>query len=335
MSKDTPDLPTTTGPSPQAAPGTPEPVVPARVTTDVNERYAVDRDGDGEEGDVVVVVADLAIDPLRPSLAARLGAEALGTFFLVLVGLGILLYSALSGAASLGVALGFGLALIGATIAFGRVSGGHFNPAVTIGAAIAGRTPWRDVLPYWLAQIAGGALAAAALYLTIPGTLAALVAQGDPAATTRSFFALTANGFGDSSPLSTLSTGQASFDLLPALLIEIIATALLVGVVLASTSRRAQLSLAPVAIGLTYAVLVLLASPITNAGLNPARSTAAALFSGGDAFGQLWLFWVAPVVGAALAGLAYRAFAAEPLEDDLLAEDLLTNDLLANDAVRA
>ena len=267
-----------------------------------------------------LVVDDVVVEPVRPSLIARLGAEAFGSFFLVLVGLGIALYTTLSGAGALGAALGFGLALLGGTIALGHVSGGHFNPAVTVGAAIAGRSPWRDLLPYWLAQVVGGALAAAVLFLTIPTALPTLVSQG-AAATTRTFFGTTANGYGAHSPLATLSTGQVTFALLPALLIEIIGTALLVGVVLAATNRRSKHSLAPFAIGLTYTVLILVASPITNGGLNPARSTAAALFSPSFALSQLWLFWVAPIIGAALAGLAYRAFAAAPVEDNLLEDD--------------
>jgi len=327
MSKDTPDLSPTTGPAPESTPDEPTPPVTATKPATGGAPFTASR-ADLLADDVVVVVGELVLEPMRPSLLARLGAEALGTFFLVLVGIGVSLYSALSSAGALGVALGFGLTLIGGTIALGHVSGGHFNPAVTIGAAIAGRTPWRDVLPYWLAQILGGALATAALFLTIPPTLLTLVGAGT---TTRSFFAATANGYGEHSPLATLSGGQASFDLLPALLIEIVATALLVGVVLGATNRRAQHTLAPFAMGLTYAVLILVAWPITNGSLNPARSTAAAIFSDSWAFGQLWLFWVAPVVGAALAGLAYRAFTAEPVEDNLLeeAEEILVDDVRA------
>ncbi|WP_242511270.1 aquaporin [Pengzhenrongella frigida] len=280
------------------------------------------------------VALDLVVVPVRPSLLVRLGTEALGSFLLVLAAIGILLYTPLTGASALGTALGLGLAVVGGTIAFGHVSGGHFNPAITFGAAIAGRSPWREVLPYWLAQVVGGALAAAALFLTIPSALPTLVSQGAET-TTRAFFGATANGFGAHSPLATLTTGEASFELLPALLIEILGTALLVGVVLGATNRVAK-RLAPFAIGLTYAALVLIASPITNGGLNPARSTAAALFSESSALGQLWLFWVAPLVGAALAGLAYRAFATSGLgttefgttvvEDDEFDDDLLEED---------
>lgn len=319
MSKDTPDPSTTTGTAPAATPDAPTPpATPAKPATSTTPSAAARADLPNADD---TVVGDVVVEAMRPSLVARLGAEALGTFLLVLVGLGVSLYSALSGAGTLGVALGFGLALIGGTITLGHISGGHFNPAVTIGAAIAGRTPWRDLLPYWLAQIVGGVLAAATLFLTIPSALPGLVAQGAAGASTKTFFAATANGFGAHSPLSTLSKGQVTFDLLPAMLIEIVATALLVGVVLAATNRRAQHTLAPFAMGLTYAVLMLVASPVTNGGLNPARSTAAAVFSGGAVFGQLWLFWVAPVIGATLAGLAYRTFAAEPVQDNLLEHD--------------
>lgn len=337
MSNDTSDLSPTSGSADAASPGAPTPPV-----SDASQSTSPDpstRAGGVRLGRTGSLTADdgatrLALDPRAPaaSLAARLGAEAIGTFFLVLAGLGAALYTTLSGAATLGIALGFGLALVGGTIAFGHVSGGHFNPAVTIGAAIADRLPWRDVLPYWLAQLIGGALASGTLFLTIPSALPTLVASGTET-TTRQFFATTASGFGEHSPLATLSTGQVEFGLLPALLIEIIGTALLVGVVLAATKQGAQRALAPFAVGVTYAALVLLATPISNGSLNPARATAAALFSGGDAFAQLWVFWVAPLVGALLAGLAYRAFASGPLKES--EEDFLEEDELVLDEIRA
>jgi len=285
---------------------------PGRAAHECNERNAM------SQGNTPPV-------PTRPDdtgLVARLGAEAFGSFFLVLVGLGIALYTNLSGAGALGTSLGFGLALVGGTIALGHVSGGHFNPAVTIGAAVAGRIAWRDVVPYWVAQILGAVLAGAVLFLTIPSKLPALVQQGVPGASTKTFFAQTANGYAAHSPLSALSQAQAQFGLVPALLVEALATAVLVGVVLAATSQRVARTVAPFAIGLTYAVLLLLAAPITGGGLNPARSTAAAIFSGGGAVGQLWLFWVAPLLGAVLAAVVYRyrAFAAERVQDDLPSE---------------
>ncbi len=273
-----------------------------------------------EEVDAYVVPAGTVV-VTGPSLVARLGAEAFGTFTLVLVGLGIALYSTVSGlGGTLGVALGFGLAVLAGIIAVGHISGGHFNPAVTLGAAIGGRTAWRDVLPYWLAQLIGGILAAAILFITIPDKLPGLLVQGGTA-TSKSFFSSVANGFASHSPLSVASQGQVEFSTAIALLVEIVVTAVFVGVILGATDRRSANVQAPFAIGLALAVLILVAIPVTNASLNPARSTAAAVFSDSWALSQLWLFWVAPLVGAALAGLIYRAFAAEPAEDNLLEED--------------
>jgi aquaporin Z len=272
------------------------------------------------------------LHPSRPSLLARLGAEALGTFALVLIALGLALYAQLTGATSgLGTAMAVAFVLTAAALALGHVSGGHFNPAVTFGAVVAGRAPVGDLVPYWLAQIVGGALAAAALFVTIPEALPGLL-QADGR---RGMFSTTANGYGEHSPLNTLAQGQVTFALLPALLIELVATALLVAVVLGATSRRVSRTVAPLAMGLAYGALVLLTAPITNAGLNPARSTAAALFSEGWAFGQLWVFWVAPLLGAAIAGLAHRAFAVDAGSENLLEKDdlLVEEDSLLDDGV--
>ncbi|UZN02116.1 aquaporin [Cellulomonas sp. S1-8] len=275
-----------------------------------------------DEDDTYVLPAGTVV-AAGPGLVARLGAEVFGSFFLVLVGVGIALYSAFSNTgAGLGVALGFGVAALAGIVAVGHVSGGHFNPAVTFGACLAGRTPFRDLLPYWLAQVVGAALAAAVLFLTIPSSLPALVAQGGEA-TVRSFFSGTANGFGEHSPLATLSSGQVEFGLVSALLVEVIATAVFVGVILGATDRRANKAHVPFAVGLTLTVVLLLAMPVTNGSINPARSLAAAIFSDSWALQQVWLFWVAPLLGAAIAALVYRAFAAEPVEDSLFAEDEL------------
>lgn len=290
-----------------------------------------------EDEDVVVEEVDAYVVPAGtvvvtgPSLVARLGAEAFGTFALVFVGVGIALYSSFSGVGgTLAVALGFGLAVLAGIIAVGHISGGHFNPAVTLGAAIGGRTSWKDVLPYWLAQLVGGILAAAILFITIPSKLPALL-DTSGSATTKSFFSGVSNGYAAHSPLAKLSTGQVEFSLVIALLVEIVVTAVFVGVILGATDRRSANKQAPFAIGLALAVLILVALPVTNASLNPARSTATAIFSDSWALSQLWLFWVAPLVGAALAGLVYRAFAAEPAEDNLLEEDdayVTTDDVL-------
>ncbi|WP_456824843.1 MIP family channel protein [Cellulomonas sp. P5_E12] len=303
------------------------------VAAPVNEPVADPQ----EDEDVVVEELDAYVVPAGtvvvtgPSLVARLGAEAFGTFALVLVGVGIALYSSFSGVGgTLAVALGFGLAVLAGIIAVGHISGGHFNPAVTLGAAIGGRTSWKDVLPYWLAQLVGGILAAAILFITIPSKLPALL-DTSGSATTKSFFSGVSNGFAAHSPLAKLSTGQVEFSLVIALLVEIVVTAVFVGVILGATDRRSANKQAPFAIGLVLAVLILVALPVTNASLNPARSTATAIFSDSWALSQLWLFWVAPLVGAALAGLVYRAFAAEPAEDNLLEEDdayVTTDDVL-------
>ena len=177
-----------------------EPVV-AAVEPELEE----DEDVVVEELDAYVVPAGTVV-VTGPSLVARLGAEAFGTFALVLVGVGIALYSSFSGVGgTLAVALGFGIAVLAGIIAVGHVSGGHFNPAVTLGAAIGGRTSWRDVLPYWLAQLVGGILAAAILFITIPAKLPALLDTSGNA-TTKSFFSGVSNGYGAHSPLSKLST---------------------------------------------------------------------------------------------------------------------------------
>jgi len=308
---------------------TPEPptfakpeAAPAAATPVVDDEEA---DVTVEEIDAYVVPAGTAI-VTGPSLVARLGAEVFGTFFLVLAGLGVALYASSTFAATgggtggLGVALAFGIAVAGGAAAVGYVSGGHFNPAVTFGAALAGRTSWRDVVPYWLAQLVGGAIAAAVLFISVPAKLPAAVAQ-DGKGSARSFFSAVANGFGEHSPLGVGSQGAVQFSLLQALLIEAVVTAVFVGVILGVTDRRSKSVVGPFAIGLTLAVLILIAMPVTNASLNPARSTAAAIFSEGWAFKQLWLFWVAPLLGGAIAGLIYRAFAAEPADDNLLGED--------------
>ncbi|WP_136519257.1 MULTISPECIES: aquaporin [Cellulomonas] len=317
---------------PAAAAGTPAPAAPdagtsaagpagagpaAGSTAAAPARPAVD---EVAEEDAYVVPAGTVVTA-TPGLLARLGAEAVGSFFVVLAGVGIALYAAFSNVGGgLAVALGFGIALLASIVAFGAVSGGHFNPAVTFGACLAGRTPFRDLLPYWLAQVVGAALAAAVLYLTIPAGLPGLLSQGAETSR-RSLFDATANGYGAHSPLARLSGDQAEFTLVAALLVEVIATAVFVGVILGATDRRANKAHVPFAVGLSLTVLLLVATPVTNGSLNPARSLAAALFSQSWALEQVWLFWAAPLLGAAIAALVYRAFAAEPAEDSLFGED--------------
>jgi len=347
MSQDTPDKAAgSPEPDETTVAGTPEPEEataaaaadsPAEPAAPVAVEPEPELEADDADEDVVVEDLDAYVVPAGtvvvtgPSLVARLGAEAFGTFALVLVGVGIALYSSFSGVGgTLAVALGFGIAVLAGIIAVGHVSGGHFNPAVTLGAAIGGRTAWRDVLPYWLAQLVGGILAAAILFITIPAKLPALL-DTSGSATAKSFFSGVSNGYGAHSPLSKLSSGQVEFSLVIALLVEIVVTAVFVGVILGATDRRSANKQAPFAIGLSLAVLILVALPVTNASLNPARSSATAIFSESWALSQLWLFWVAPLVGAALAGLVYRAFASEPAEDNLLEEDdayVTTDDVL-------
>lgn len=275
-----------------------------------------------DEVDAYVVPAGTVVTA-GPGLVARFGAEVFGTFVLVLGGVGTALYAAVTQAGTLAVALAFGIALFAAIAAVGHVSGGHFNPAVTFGAALAGRTSWKDVLPYWVAQVVGAAAAAGVLFV-ITTTLPALDGQE------RGFFSSTSNGFGEHSPIAA-QAGEG-FSWLGAGLVELVVTAVFVGIILGATDRRSTSNAAPAAIGLTLGALILVALPVTNASLNPARSLATAIFSDGWVWEQIWLFWAAPLLGAAIAALVYRAFAAEPVvEDNLFEEDdvyVTTDDVL-------
>ena len=270
---------------------------------------------------------------VQPGLLARLGAEVFGTFFLVLAIVGVAMWARFfNGNLVLSVALAGGLALLAAIAALGHVSGGHFNPAVTLGAAIGGRTAWRDVLPYWLAQVVGAMLAGLVLLVTIPRTTLEVLQQNTliDEATTGALFRATANGFEEHSPLAATFAAagvEVTVGLFAALLVEVVATAVFVGVILGVTDNRTRSTVAPLAIGFALAALLMIAAPFTNGSINPARSTVSAVLGGGWAIGQLWLFWVAPLLGAAIAGLFYRAFAFAPAQDDLLGEDqLVTTD---------
>ncbi|WP_174768686.1 aquaporin, partial [Cellulomonas biazotea] len=302
-------------PAPVAPAGFAAPAEPAPVEAPV-ETPAVEDDVEAYVVPAGTVVAT------GPGLLARVGAETFGTFVLVLGGVGTALYAAVTGAGALAVALAFGVALFAGIAAVGHVSGGHFNPAVTFGAALAGRTSWKDVLPYWLAQLVGAAAAAAVLFVVVT-TLPALEGQE------RGFFSSTANGFEAHSPIAA-QAGEG-FSWIGAGLIELVVTAVFVGIILGVTDRRSTSGAAPVAIGLALTALLLVATPVTNGSLNPARSVAAAIFSDGWAFEQVWLFWAAPLLGAAIAALVYRAFASEPVEDNLFEEDdvyVTTDDVL-------
>jgi aquaporin Z len=229
-------------------------------------------------------------------LLLKLAAEAVGTFVLVLGGCGAAVFAAdfsdggtQLGIGFLGVALAFGLAVMAMAVAVGDISGGHFNPAVTVGLAIARRTSWRDVPGYIGAQVVGGVVAALVLFV---------VASGRPGFdATASGFAT--NGYGSRSP--------GGYGLGSVLLIEIVLTAVFLAVIIAATGDAAPRGLAPVAIGLTLTLIHLVAIPIDNTSVNPARSVAVALFAGPAALGQVWVFVLAPVVGGAIAGAIFRA----------------------------
>lgn len=264
------------------------------------------------------------VEERSPSLLSRLLAETFGTFLLTLVIVGVLVYSPLNTVGGLGVALGGAFAYIAGAATVGRVSGAHFNPAISLGSWLSGRITVSAMFSYWGAQLVGAILAAAVLFATVPQPLLALLGKEN----TSDAFDAAVNGFATHSPLYLQTQGQAQFDWLPALLVEVIISAILVGVYLGVNDRRSRIGYAPVAVGSAIAALSLVSWFVTNAGMNPARSTAAALFAndwGGDGSGrQLWLFWLAPLVGAALAALFYRAFASvepEELELDEADED--------------
>lgn len=235
-------------------------------------------------------------DLRRTGLAARLSAEALGTLFVVVVGLGVPLF-AVPQYNPMSASLAAGLALTAAMLAFGYLSGGHFNPAVTVGNAIAGRIRALDAAAYLGAQLAGALLGA----LTLFGVLRTVPKLNG----TQTAFDTVAAGFDSRSVIQAPMAGV--------LLVEVLGAALLVAVYLGTTAgRNPAKAAAPFAVGLSMAVLLQLGQSIGNAPFNPARATASAIFSSPDALGQLWLFWVAPLAGAAVAGLVFRGFAHTP-----------------------
>ena len=275
---------------------------------------------------VAVDFDDSELETPPAGLFTRFAAEFLGTFILVFIGFGVTLYAGvlLNPDETLRL-LSWGVALLVVIALFGRVSGGHFNPAVTLGAAITGRTSWPDVLVYWVGQLAGGAAAAGLLYLTIPSGLPTAVGAGSQ----KAMFTKVASGFGEHSIVGQLTTGAVTTELVQVLLIEVVATALFVGVALmAQRWARGTRGMTAVVTGLAYGALSLTTYSLTGGALNPARATAGAIFSEGWAVGQLWLFWVAPLVGAAIAALLVTVFAPDPLpvydveeEDEEYAED--------------
>ncbi len=230
----------------------------------------------------------------------KLSAEFFGTFWLVFGGCGSAVLAAAFptlGIGFLGVALAFGLTVLTMAYAVGGISGGHFNPAVSFGLMIAGRFPARDLIPYWIVQVLGAIAAAAVLYV---------IASGKAGFTAGSF---ATDGYGDLSP--------GHYSMVSGLVIEIVLTAFFLLVILGSTASTAPAGLGPLAIGLSLTVIHLISIPVTNTSVNPARSTGPALFADTAAISQLWLFWVAPIVGAIIGTLVWRAVFDDPAETSL------------------
>jgi len=224
----------------------------------------------------------------------RISAEFLGTFWLVFGGCGAAVLAAAFpqlGIGFVGVALAFGLTVMTMCFAVGHISGGHFNPAVTVGLAVAKRFPWSNVLAYIAVQVLGAIVASGVLFA---------IASGKPGFTTGGF---AANGFGDHSP--------GGYTMESAILAEAVLTFMFLMIILGATDKRAPAGFAPIAIGLGLTLIHLIGIPVTNLSVNPARSTGPAVVVGGWALQQLWLFWVVPIIGGAIAGLAYPWLAAE------------------------
>ena len=223
-------------------------------------------------------------------MSRRLGAEFLGTFWLVFGGAGSAIFAAAFpevGIGLLGVSLAFGLTVVTMAYAVGHISGGHFNPVVTIGLWAGGRFPIADVIPYWVSQVLGAIAAAAVLFFIASGAADFSLSNG-----------FAANGYGDHSP--------GGYTLAAALTAEIVLTFFFLIVIMGATDKRAPAGMGPLAIGLSLTLIHLISIPITNTSANPARSTGQALFVGDWATAQLWMFWVAPLVGALIGGIVYR-----------------------------
>lgn len=223
------------------------------------------------------------------------GAEFLGTFWLVLGGCGSAVLAAAFpnvGIGLHGVSLAFGLTVLTMAYAVGHISGGHFNPAVSIGLCAGGRFPANKLVPYIVAQVLGAIVAAGVLYLIASGAAGFDVSKG-----------FASNGYGEHSP--------GGYSLQAALITEVVMTMFFLIVILGATDKRAPAGFAPIPIGLALTLIHLISIPVTNTSVNPARSTGVALFVGDWAVSQLWLFWLAPIVGAVLGALAYRYIATE------------------------
>ena len=231
------------------------------------------------------------------NLTKQLGAEFIGTMWLVLGGCGSAVLAAAYpelGIGFVGVSLAFGLTVLSMVYALGHISGAHFNPAVSIGLWIGGRFEAKKILPYIGAQVLGAIAGAGVLYLIASGKAGFDVTSG-----------FASNGYGEHSP--------DGYNMMSALVIEIAMTFFFLIVILGATHKNAPAGFAGIAIGLALTLIHLISIPVTNTSVNPARSTSQAIFAGGDFTGQLWLFWVAPIIGAILAGLVYKFLA--PNED--------------------
>jgi aquaporin Z len=229
-------------------------------------------------------------------LGRRLGAEFIGTFWLVLGGCGSAVLAAAFPALGIGfhgVALAFGLTVLTMAYAIGHISGGHLNPAVSVGLCVGGRFSAADLVPYIIAQVLGGIAAAFILYLIVTGK-----------ADFTSIGSFAANGYGEYSP--------GKYSMHAALISEIVMTAMFLIIIMGATDPRAPQGFAPIAIGLGLTLIHLISIPVTNTSVNPARSTSQAVFVGSWALGQLWLFWVGPIVGAIIGALVYRGVAGTP-----------------------
>lgn len=229
------------------------------------------------------------------SILKRSSAEFLGTFWLVFGGCGSAVLAAAFpnvGIGLLGVSLAFGLTVLTMAYAIGHISGCHLNPAVTIGLFAGKRIPASDLAPYIVAQLLGAVAAAAVLFVIASGKAGFTLANG-----------FAANGYADHSP--------GGYSLVAALTAEVVLTFMFLIVILGSTDKRAPAGFAPIAIGFCLTLIHLISIPVTNTSVNPARSTGPALFVGGWAIKQLWMFWVAPIVGAAIAGVVYAWLGAE------------------------
>lgn len=243
----------------------------------------------------------------RSSLTSRLAAEFLGTFVLVFGGCGSAVLAAQvlaegpvnMGIGFAGVSLAFGLTVLTMAYAVGHISGGHFNPAVTLGAVLAGRMDKKSVAPYMLTQVVAASIAGSVLWIIASG-------KAGFDATTSGF---ASNGYAERSP--------DGYGLVSALLIEVVLTAVFLLVILGATDTRAPAGFAPIAIGLALTLIHLISIPVTNTSVNPARSLGVAWFAGPGALAQVWLFIVAPMLGAALAGLSYKALFPNTEEDVL------------------